>query len=146
MVKYSDRFPERRHGSGVGRPGRDRQITEEPLMAHRRPRLVDRPFDLKPVERDSGADMLGGSPADLPNLETTPGNRDWIEHDRFMGIEPGNDFMFAGRKRRGCERGQQSAAILLLALPSATNEPRTGRTQTMGEQPKQNACPNCERQ
>ena len=63
-------------------------------MADRRPHGVERAFDLEPVEGDARADVLGGAAGDLSDAQSIPRNRDGVEDDGFMGVEPGDDLTF----------------------------------------------------
>ena len=60
-------------------------------MADRGPDGVQRALDLEPVERHARADVLGRATGDLADAESVPGDRDRVEDDGFMGIEPGDD-------------------------------------------------------
>ena len=93
-----DRGPRGRHRFVATSRRRDRQVGEETPVALRWPRWIERPLHLEPVDGHTRADVLGRPAADLPHAEASPGNRNRIEDDRLVGVEPGHDLVRAGHK------------------------------------------------
>ena len=94
----------------------DRQVGEQPPMTFRRPRRIQRPLDLKPIQRHAGTDMFRRAPRDLPDAQPEPRHRHRIEHDAFVCFEPRGDFLLARVHRWRRERAQQAPSFLLLPL------------------------------
>ena len=126
-AEAADLFATRRHDIVPSDERLDGQFSEEAGVAGRRPDRVEGAFDLEPVESHAGSDVLRGAPGDLSDAQSVPRNRNGVEDDGLMGIEPGDDFAFLGLHGRRREGGEQAAAFLLLAFFVGAQDGGLGR-------------------
>ena len=110
------RLAVRRPPTRLGIEGHDRHVAKQPTMALGRPRFMQRPLNLQPVDGDAGAYIGRRAPLLLRDPAADPlaeaGERAHLEEQLLVGLHPAGDVVHPRLDRRGVEHAERPRGTL----------------------------------